>query len=397
MPKRLTPRTFVALGLLAALVGGPAPLAAQGTLRALETDVDHIAAGARPSVVTVFAQRALAHPRDAAAGAERRLQTRVGSGVAMEPDVVLTTASVTLDAERVMVRTANGIQVEGHLAGFDLVYNLAIVKVEGVRLPPIRFADHMAQAGDWAMVLGTSYRGQPTQSVGNVATVYPDPRQPLIGLTNAVYPGNSGAAALDVHGDLIGLVEGGLGATESSRSGIDADRRPGGMSFVLPAQVLRIPYEALRRDGRIAHGYMGVSTHSASVASDAEPRARVPIGALVERVEPNGPAMKAGLRRGDLIVGFDHDRVEYADHLARWVASTPPGTVVQLVWVRQDIRHEASIVLGESPDEAPRWAAAPGGEGTASSSTRIAELERQIQQLNQQLKHLRTDSSASSR
>src|SRR5439155_7898423 len=110
----------------------------------------------------------------------------------------------------------------------------------------------------------------------------------------------------------------------------DADRRPGGVSFVQPTETLRAPYETLRRDGRIAHGYLGVSTRSASVESETEPGTRVPIGALVKRVEPDGPAMKAGLRRGDLIVGFDRDRVEYADHVARWVSSTPPGTAIRL-------------------------------------------------------------------
>src|SRR5438552_14734985 len=191
------------------------------------------------------------------------------------------------------------------------------------------------------MVLGTSYRGQPTQSVGNVATIYPDPRQPLLQLTNTVYPGNSGGAALNSHGELIGLVQGELGWPEPAGRGPDSDRRPGGMSFVQPAETLRAPYETLLRSGRIAHGYLGVSTRSASVVSDADPNARVPIGALVERVQPEGPATNAGLRRGDLIVGFNGDRVEYADHIARWVSSTPPGSAIRLVWVRNDIRHEA--------------------------------------------------------
>jgi len=391
-------RALVLAGLLAvAVAAAPRPIAAQGTLSALETDVDRVAAAARPSVVTVFAQLTVVRPRDRGTGTVRQLHTRVGSGVAVASDMVLTTASVTLGAEHVMVRTANGIQVEGHLAGFDLVYNLAIVKVDGVTLPPIRFADRATQSGDWVMVLGTSYRGQPTQSVGNVATIYPDPRQPLLQLTNTVYPGNSGGAALNAQGELIGLVQGELGWPEPAGHEPDADRRPGGVSFVQPTETLRAPYETLRRDGRIAHGYLGVSTRSASVESETEPGTRVPIGALVKRVEPDGPAMKAGLRRGDLIVGFDRDRVEYADHVARWVSSTPPGTAIRLVWVRNEIRHEANIRLGESPDEAPLWVVGRGEPGAGGPPARIADLERQIEQLNLQLKRLKVDSGANPR
>jgi serine protease Do len=285
------------------------------------------------------------------------------------------------------------------VAGIDLVYNLALVQVDGVRLPAIHFAERPAQPGDWVMALGTSYRGQPTQSVGNVATIYPDPRQPLLQLTNTVYPGNSGGAALNTRGELIGLVQGELGSPEPAGRGPDSDRRPGGMSFVQPVQTLRAAYEALRRDGRVAHGFLGVSTRSASVESDAEPGVRVPIGALVERVQPDGPAMKAGIQRGDLIVGFDRDRVEYADHLARWVASTAPGSPVDLVWVRDDIQHQATVVLGASPDAAPQWAATPSDAAAPASSSppRIADLERQIQHLNLQLKRLKSDSVSGAR
>ena len=123
---------------------------------------------------------------------------------------------------------------------------------------------------------------------------------------------------------------------------------------------------------------------------------RVPIGALVENVQPNSPAMKAGLRRGDLIVGFDRERVEYADHLARWVSSTRPGTAIELVWARNEIQQKDRIVLGESPDAAPQWAEA-GTEPAAVSPARVAEIERQIQKLNLELNRLKSDPAGNRR
>ncbi len=384
----------VAAFLFAVAVDSPRPIAAQGTLSALETDVDQIARAARPSVVTVFSQHNVMRPRTRLLGPSRRLHTRVGSGVAVDGDLVLTTASVMLGAEHVMIRTADGAEAEARVAAIDLVYNLALVHVDGLNLQPVRFADHAPQAGDWVMALGTSYGGQPTQSVGNVATLHPDPVQPLLQLTNTVYPGNSGGAALNARGELIGLVQGELGPPSPDGHSPESERRAGGMSFVQPVQTLRAAYETLRRDGRVAHGFLGVSTRSASVASDAEPGVRVPIGALVERVQPDGPAMKAGVRRGDLIVGFNRDRVEYAEHVARWVASTAPGRTVQLVWVRNDIQHQAPIVLGESPDAAPQWTPTQSAADTPLQGPHVADLERQIQQLNQQLRRMRDSSSS---
>ncbi len=389
----------VTIPLLAAiaLVGSaiaPRSIGAQGTLSALETDVDHIARIAAPSVVTVVAQRSTVRDRGRS-GTSKRLHTRVGSGVAIGGESIITTASVVLGAERVMVRTQSGVQVEGQVRGIDLVYNIAVVQAEGLRLPPIRLAEALAQPGDWVIALGTSYRGQPTQSVGNVATIYPDPRQPLLQLTNVVYPGNSGGAALNARGELIGLVQGELGTPEPAGRGPDSNRRPGGMSFVLPSHTLQPALESLLRDGRVPHGFLGVSTSSASVESEAEPGVRVPIGALVENVQSNGPAMKAGLRRGDLIVGFDRERVEYADHLARWVSSTRPGAAIDLVWVRDEVQQRGRIVLGESTAPSPQWAEArPDG---AVSPTRAVQIERQIQKLNLELDRLKSDTPGTRR
>lgn len=368
-----------------------APGFAQGALSALQTDVDQITLTARASVVSVFAQRAFAVAASRTHGAERRLHTRVGSGVAVDENLILTTASVVLGADRVLVRSVNGLQVDADVVGIDPVFNLALLRVPQLRLPPIRFAEQRPpQVGDWVIALGTSYRAQPTQSVGYVAYRYPEPRMALLQLTNTVYPGNSGGAALNTRGELVGIIQGELGVPGAGAAP-DGERRPAGMSFVLPVENVRPVYESLRRDGRVRHGYLGVSTSGASVQSETEAGLSVPIGALVETVEPGGPAARLALRRGDLIVGFDRERVEYPGQLARWVASTPPGTTVELIWVRDEIQHVGRAVLGESPHSMPQWAAeAVTPADSRPAPTRIAEIERQIQRLHRELQELKT-------
>ena len=378
--------------LAAALLALAVPVRAQTALSALQTDVDQVTKKARASVVTVFAQRT-ATVRGARDSQPRsRLHTRVGSGVAVDDELILTTASVVLGAERVLVRTANGIQVDATLAGIDPIYNIALLRVPELRLPPIPFATgRAAQAGDWVIALGTSYRAQPTASVGYVAIRFPEPRIPLLQLTNTVYPGNSGGAALNPRGELVGIVQGELASPEASASAADGERRPGGMSFVLPSEVVRPVYMSLKREGRVRHGYLGVSTTAASVMSDTEQGLEVPIGAKIENITQGGPAAQLGLKPGDLVVGFDRERVEYPSQLARWVASTSPGTEVEFVWVRDEVQHTGRVALSEAKEAQPAWAAeAVESAPQAPSDDRIAEIERQIQKLNRELQSLKS-------
>jgi S1-C subfamily serine protease len=373
------------LPALALLVGPTGSPRAQGTLSALQTDVDAIARRARPSVVTVFAMRTEVSPKNAPASSAPRVRTRAGSGVAVESDLVLTTASVVLDAERTLISTAQGQQVEAEIVGVDPVFNLALLHVSSLRLPPLRFAaGRPARVGDWVVSLGTSYNAQPTQSLGNVAQRHREPGQSLLQLTNTVYPGNSGAAALNIRGELVGVVQGELGSPSLTGSAADDGRQPGAASFAMPVETLKPVFESLKRQGRVRHGYLGVTTLAASLESDREGGPSTPLGALVEGIIGGGPAERVGLRPGDLIVAFDGERVETPEQLARWVLATPPGRDVTLVWVRRDIGHSGSVLLRESPDRVPEWlagAAADAPEGPR----KVAELEREIRRLSHEL------------
>ena len=97
-------------------------------------------------------------------------------------------------------------------------------------------------------MLGSSYGAQPTRSVGTVEYVYREPRTSLLQLTNIVFPGNSGAAALNAQGQLIGIVQGEMGAPDAGTARAEGSRRPSGMSFVMPIGQLRPVYESLKRD-----------------------------------------------------------------------------------------------------------------------------------------------------
>lgn len=384
------PRIVALLGLAALAAAYPGPARAQGTLSALQTDVDAIARRARPSVVTVFAARteAARGALGAASGQAPRVRTRAGSGVAVEPSLILTTASVVLGAERILIGTSSGLHAEAEVVGVDPVFNLALLRVRELKLPPLKFAQgRPARVGDWMISLGTSYSAQPTQSLGNVAQRHRDPGQWLLQLTNTVYPGNSGAAALNIHGELAALVQGELGSPDLTGGG--GERAAGGASFAMPVETLRPVVESLKREGRVRHGYLGVTTLAASLAGDEEGSPGTPIGAQVEGVVGGGPADHLGLRPGDLIVAFNGERVETPEQLARWVLATPPGRAVALVWVRHDTGHSGTVALGESRERVPQWLAAGTPDPAVDGPRRIAELDREMRRLGQELSRLK--------
>jgi serine protease Do len=343
-----------ALGLFAFVftwLGSSATAArAQSTLSAIEDDVERIAHRARPCMLTVIAQRSM----PARPGTPRRTTNRIGSGVAVSTNGVLTTATVVLGAERVYVLTDNHLQVEAHVVGMDPVRNLALLRADQLELSSLPLANKPGESGDWVIAMGNSYGGSPTQSVGTVALRFEEPGTSLLQLTNEVHPGNSGGAALNSRGELLGLVQGELGAPEAPGQRDRAERRPGGMSFAIPIDVI-VPFlDDLAKYQRVRHGLFGVTTRGAFV-NGADASERIPIGALVEAVQPGGPAARVGLKKGDLIVAFNGERVEYPEQLARWVAVAGPGAVISLVWVRDEIRQEGRTKLDEAPSAIPSW------------------------------------------
>jgi serine protease Do len=302
---------------------------------------------ARRVVVTVMALPS------AGGSAERvRIRPRVASGVLFDgKGHVVTVASAVRDCDAIAVRMPDGAEVAATLVGLDHDSGIALLQ-----LPPghpgtaPRFSASAADPkGRTAFALAATAGRHPDLTRGVVRRRYDRPLGSVLLLSNEVYPGYSGGPVLDDQGALLGLVLGRLGEIP-----VDWDDAPAageGASFALAGDDLRTIVSHLEQYGRVRRGFLGVRMVQGEIFDSNRPDDPFRIGVRVEEVVPGGPAAQVDLRPGDLIVGWNGETLQSPEDLMRRVEGSPPGTVVPLVWVRDEERREGRLVVGAKPDD----------------------------------------------
>ena len=276
---------------------------------------------------------------DPAMGPER--ERGQGSGVVIDADgLVLTNAHVVDRVEAVSVTLADGDQLDGQVVGIDPVTDLALVQLEGRQLPPqAPLGDsELMDVGDWAIALGTPFGLERTVTLGIVSSLhrninslgFSDKRLELIQTDAAINPGNSGGPLVNADGQVIGI-------NTLVRSGPGA-----GLGFAIPINLARGVADQLVQQGEVVHPYIGLQllalTPRIAREHNRDPNALVELperqGALVQSVLPEGPAEKAGLRRGDLVIGVRDQAVLDPQQLLEVVDAAPIGDPLPLKLLR---------------------------------------------------------------
>ncbi|MGB6431536.1 MAG: PDZ domain-containing protein, partial [Candidatus Acidiferrales bacterium] len=178
----------------------------------------------------------------------------------------------------------------------------------------------------------------------------------------AINPGNSGGALINVRGELVGINTAILTGGEGGGSQ--------GVGFAIPVDMARGIMQQIVTNGKVTRGYLGI--YIEPVTADLAKAFNLPStdGALVGDVSKDGPAAKAGLQRGDVIVALNGKAVEDYQTLRLDIAATPPGQTVQLGIERGSAKSTVSVTLGELP-ETPEVASAAGGDQTPSALTGV--------------------------
>ncbi len=276
---------------------------------------------------------------DPARGPER--ERGQGSGVVIDTEgLVLTNAHVVDRVETVSVTLADGEQLDGQVVGIDPVTDLALVRLDGKALPPqAPLGDsEIMEVGDWAIALGTPFGLERTVTLGIVSSLhrnintlgFSDKRLELIQTDAAINPGNSGGPLVNGEGEVIGI-------NTLVRSGPGA-----GLGFAIPINLARGVADQLVQKGEVVHPYIGLQlvalTPRIAREHNEDPNALVELperrGALVQSVLPEGPAEKAGLRRGDLVIGVRDQSVLDPQQLLEVVDGSPIGAQLQLKLLR---------------------------------------------------------------
>lgn len=307
-------------------------------------------ARAAPAVVNIYSTK-IAHrsplcqipayrPLCEAFPGEQQVQNSLGSGVIVQADgYVLTNQHVVEGADEIIVMFANHQTTTAQVIGADPHTDLAVIKVPAANLPVIEeVQNERPRVGDVALAIGNPFGLGHSVSQGIISAfsrsvITNSPYDDFIQTDAAISPGNSGGALVDYQGRLLGI-----NTMIYSQSGGSE-----GIGFAIPADIALHVMQEIISHGRVIRGWLGVNLRP-------QPLAGGPEGLQVTGVNLGGPAHRAGLKPGDIIVSVNQVPATNAYVITDEIANTQPGQEIDLEVYRAAKRFRATAVAGELPD-----------------------------------------------
>lgn len=276
----------------------------------------------------------------------QRMLSSLGSGVIVSQDgYVLTNHHVIYGADEIQVALRDGRETLAEVVGTDPESDLAVLRINLENLPAIALTDSEDVAiGDVALAIGNPFGVGQTVTMGIISATgrshlglnaYED----FIQTDAAINPGNSGGALINPEGALVGI-----NTAIFSRSGGSQ-----GIGFAIPAGLAHSILNELVTQGRVIRGWLGIEAQALSRELAASFGLRTPQGVIVAGVVSDGPAAKAGLQPGDVLLSIDGQAILDARATMSDIASIPPGTSLPLTVVRGGERIDMLLEVGERP------------------------------------------------
>ena len=296
-----------------------------------------------------------------------------GSGFFISPDgYIVTNNHVVEGADKITVRTNDSRTLKAHLVGRDAATDLAVIKVEDGHYPYVSFEDRAKpRVGDWVVAVGNPFNLGGTATAGIVSALarqnvsdssYVDYMQ----IDAPINRGNSGGPTFDLYGRVVGV-----NTAIFSPSGGSV-----GIGFDIPADVAASISHQLIANGKVTRGYIGASIQDVTpdIASSLGVTARE--GALVADLTPGGPAERAGLKPGDLVMKANGHDITSASDLTRQVGLARGGDAIHLTVRRDGQVREVLVTSGIRPEEASlrNPGQQKGGPDASGAAARILGL-----------------------
>jgi serine protease Do len=266
-----------------------------------------------------------------------------GSGFIVSPDgLILTNAHVVADAEKVTVKLLDRREFEAKVLGSDAKSDIAVLKIDATKLPAVRLGrPESLRVGEWVVAIGAPFGFDNSVTAGIVSAMgrsLPDDGYvPFIQTDVAVNPGNSGGPLFNLDGEVVGI-----NSQIYSRSGGYQ-----GVSFAIPIDMAMDVSRQLQASGHVTRGRLGVGIQDMDQALAESFGLEAPRGALVSSVEDDGPADRAGIKAGDVVVSFNGHPVDTAGALPALVGASTPGKTVPIEIWRGNSTRKLDVQLDE--------------------------------------------------
>ncbi|RAU21325.1 serine protease [Paramagnetospirillum kuznetsovii] len=291
--------------------------------------------------------------------APSRKATSLGSGFIVDATgYIVTNNHVIADADEISVKLHDDTVFAATLVGRDPKVDLAVLKIDPGKkiLAAVPFGNSdEARVGDWVLAIGNPFGFGGTVTAGIVSARARDinagPYDDFLQTDAAINRGNSGGPMFNIKGEVIGI-----NSAIISPSGGSI-----GIGFAIPASLATPVLDDLRKFGKVRRGWLGIRIQSLDV--DMAENVGLPDqhGALVAKVDPAGPGVKAGLKDGDVVLKFDGKDITEMRRLPRYVAGTPIGKKVEVVIWRDGKKQTLMAAVGEMPED-PADQAVKGGK-----------------------------------
>lgn len=282
-------------------------------------------------------------------GAPRKWKERsLGSGVIVSSDgYIITNNHVIEKADEIKVTLFDKRVFRGRVVGADPKTDVAILRIDANNLPILAWGDSdKLQVGEFVLAIGSPYGLNNTVTMGIISAVgranvgiadYED----FIQTDAAINPGNSGGPLVNISGQMIGINT----AIFSRTGGYQ------GIGFAVPSNMVRLVMDQLIQKGKVTRGWIGVTIQELTPELAQQFGLQKSYGALVSDVSKDSPAAKAGIARGDVIVGFNGKEVKDVNSLRNLVSQSRAGSTIVLKLLRNGKELTVQVTIDELPRE----------------------------------------------
>ena len=298
-------------------------------------------------------------------------QQSLGSGIIIDKDgYILTNNHVVDNADEIKVKISDGRELKAKVIGRDTKTDLALIKISSLfeNLPVLALGDsEKMRVGDWVLAVGNPFGLEHTVTQGIISAtgrvIGSGPYDNFLQTDAPINPGNSGGPLVNLKGEVIGI-----------NTAIVPQGQ--GIGFAIPSALAKSIVAQLKEKGKVVRGWIGVSIQTVTPELAQSFGMKEARGALVSEVFKGGPADKAGMKTGDIILSFDGKNVKDSSDLPRLVAETLVGKTVEVVVMREKKEVHLSIKVDELTEE----------KIAAQSSAPVQSLGMKVDNITPQLR-----------